>query len=148
MQRGRGLNHQDSTPIRIVLVDDHPLPRRAIRRALEADPRLSVVGEGSSGLDALQLARRLKPRVIVMDISMPVMSGFEATRILKEEMPDVQVILVSAVYSAAEAKPEAKRAGASLFLSKLSNVYSDWVPAIKHVCRLSARKSRGCGGFA
>ncbi len=140
MGGNRDRKELSSTPIRIVLADDHALPRRAVRYALESDSRLCVVGEGSNGLDALKLVRRLRPRVVVMDISMPGMSGFEATRILKREMPDVQVILVSAVYSHAEAKAEVKRVGASLFLNKMSNVYSNLIPAIMLVCESSGHE--------
>jgi len=70
----------DSDRITVLLVDDHSLVRRGFRRILEDDPSIEVVGEASDGETAVDLARRLRPRVVVMDCAMPGMSGLVATR--------------------------------------------------------------------
>jgi DNA-binding NarL/FixJ family response regulator len=96
---------------------------------------LSVVGEADNVLHTLQLAFRLQPHVVLLEASMPMISGFQATRVLKQELPRVHVILMSAIYSHAEAAPEAKRCGASLFWDKTSNVFTDLIPVIRQLCR-------------
>jgi two-component system nitrate/nitrite response regulator NarL len=82
-------------PIRIVLVDDHPLVLDGIRARLEGEPGIEVVGEACNGEQALVKAQALKPDVMLMDVSMPVMNGFDATRRLRESDPDVRVLILS-----------------------------------------------------
>ena len=95
-----------------------------------------MVGEASDGLEGLKLARSSRPEVVVMDVSMPVMDGFEATRLLRQEMPGVPVILISALYAHAEGRPAAERAGASLFMEK-ARISDELVSAIRQVCGLA-----------
>ena len=66
--------------IRIVLVDDHPLMRRALRDVLEREPDFAVVGEAGNGSEGFDLSGELRPDIVIMDISMPVMDGGEANR--------------------------------------------------------------------
>ena len=75
------------TAIRVLLVDDHPLVRDGIRARLEGEPGIEVVGEASNGEEALQRVAALEPDVLLMDVSMPVMNGFDATRRLAELAP-------------------------------------------------------------
>jgi two-component system, NarL family, nitrate/nitrite response regulator NarL len=82
-------------PIRIVLVDDHPVIREGLRSILSSFQEITIVGEAGSGLEAIAVARDLKPDVVVMDISMPEMSGIEATTALRREAPDVKVLALS-----------------------------------------------------
>jgi len=81
--------------IRIVLVDDHPLVLEGIIARLEDEPSLEVVGSANDGAQALKLIAQVQPDVVLMDISMPVMTGFEATERLKAEQPDVRVLILS-----------------------------------------------------
>ena len=81
--------------ITVLLADDHSLVRRGFRRILEDDPGISVVGEAQDGGEAIQLARRHKPQVIVMDCAMPGMNGVAATRQILQESPDVAILMLS-----------------------------------------------------
>lgn len=80
---------------RILLVDDHKVMRDGLKLLMEDQPGIAVVGEAADGREALELARRLSPDVIIMDISMPIMNGIEATRLIKAEMPGIRVIGLS-----------------------------------------------------
>jgi two-component system nitrate/nitrite response regulator NarL len=82
-------------PIRLLIVDDHPVVRRGIRMSLAQNPRVQIVGEGGDGREALLLARELKPDVVLMDIDMPQMNGLAVTDLLRREMPDVKVLILS-----------------------------------------------------
>jgi DNA-binding NarL/FixJ family response regulator len=81
--------------ITVLLVDDHSLVRKGFRRMLEDDPDIRVVGEAGSGREAVDAAERLRPKVIVMDMSMPEMDGVEATREIRKRMADASVLIVS-----------------------------------------------------
>ncbi|WP_126428743.1 response regulator [Brevibacillus marinus] len=81
--------------ISIVLIDDHKLFREGIKRILEMEPDMSVVGEGSDGSDALRLAQRYNPDVILMDINMPNMNGVAATESVLEASPQSRIIILS-----------------------------------------------------
>ena len=81
--------------IRILVADDHSIVRRGVRALLESRPGWSVCGEAETGAEAVYKAKWLKPDVIVMDISMPVMNGLEATRQLHKEMPETPVLILS-----------------------------------------------------
>jgi DNA-binding NarL/FixJ family response regulator len=82
--------------INLVLADDHAVVRAGTRQLLERQPDFNVVGEASDGVEAVQLARDLEPDLVVMDVRMPKMSGVEATRRIKEENPDVAVLVLTA----------------------------------------------------
>ena len=81
--------------ITVLLVDDHALVRRGFRRLLEDDPDLAVVGEGSTGDDAIRLAKELKPKVIVMDAAMPGTNGLAATRAIMSNAPSSLILMLS-----------------------------------------------------
>lgn len=82
-------------PVRVLLAEDHALVRRGFRRMLDDDPRLQVVGEASTGLSAMQQCARLKPDVVVMDISMPELGGLEAMAEILKADPDTRVLILS-----------------------------------------------------
>ena len=81
--------------ISVLLVDDHSLVRRGFRRILEDEADIVVAGEAGDGAEAIELADKLQPRVIVMDCAMPVMSGLEATRRILGKRPEALVLMLS-----------------------------------------------------
>jgi DNA-binding NarL/FixJ family response regulator len=80
---------------RLVLADDHHLLRRGFRSLLSGEPGLEVVGEVSTGLEAIEICQRLVPDLVLMDIRMPEMDGITATRQIKREQPGVSVLMVT-----------------------------------------------------
>jgi len=109
-----------SEPIRVLLADDHTLFRQGLRHLLADHPRLKIVGEASSADEAVEEAQRLKPDVILMDLHMPGGGGIEATRILRGEMPDVGVLILT-VSENEEDLLAALRAGAKGYILKTSD---------------------------
>ncbi len=81
--------------IRVLLVDDHSLVRRGFRRILEDELDMAVVGEAGDGEEAIKLARKLKPQVIVMDCALPKMNGLDATRQILWDLPETAVLMLS-----------------------------------------------------
>lgn len=108
-----------TSPIKILLVDDHAIVREGYRRLLESEPGVLIVGEASDGSQACQSARALHPDVVVMDIALPGMSGIEATRRLLKEQPRLRVLIFS-MYDDAIYASRALEAGALGYLSKVS----------------------------
>jgi DNA-binding NarL/FixJ family response regulator len=105
--------------ITVLIADDQPLMRTALRMSLMAEPDFDVVGEAADGLQAIELAARLRPDVVVMDIRMPKLDGVAATRHLTDQAHDAQPkILVITTFALDEYVVEALRAGASGFLLK------------------------------
>ena len=104
---------------RLLIVDDHDLLRESMRLMLESDPDLLVVGEAKDGQEAIELCRLHRPDLVVMDVRMPRMGGFEATRKIKEERWATRVLIVSA-YDNIGFVSEAKRVGAEGYVLKLA----------------------------
>ncbi|HEY8340635.1 MAG TPA: response regulator transcription factor [Egibacteraceae bacterium] len=106
-------------PIRVLLVDDQALMRAGFRMILESEDDLEVVGEAGNGYEALELARRTRPDVVLMDIRMPKMDGVEATRHLAgPDVEDPVKVLILTTFDLDEYVYSALRAGASGFLLK------------------------------
>lgn len=119
----------------MVVADDQPLVRAGLAMLLAAQPDFEVVGEASDGRQAIQLARRLRPDVVLMDVRMPVLDGAEATRTLVREHADSDrliKVLVLTTFNDDEVVYEALTAGASGFLLKHA-APSDLVTAIRRV---------------
>jgi NarL family two-component system response regulator LiaR len=106
--------------IRTLITDDHKVVRRGLRWFLELDPELEVVGEAENGEEAVAMARRLEPDVVLMDLLMPVMDGIEATREIRRQLPEVEVLALTSVLEDASVTG-AIRAGAIGYLLKTTD---------------------------
>src|ERR1041385_8183134 len=82
--------------ITVLLAEDHQIVREGFRSLLKHEPDIEVVGEAESGRQAVQLTRKLRPAVVVMDIAMPLLNGLEATRQIRKEVPETKVLILSA----------------------------------------------------
>lgn len=102
--------------IRVVIADDHPLIREGLRRVLELDENIEIAGEVGDGQGAINLARSLRPDIILMDLKMPGTSGKEASRVIRREMPDIKIIILTVAED--EEMLEVIKAGASGYLLK------------------------------
>jgi two-component system, NarL family, response regulator LiaR len=110
----------DAVTVRVLVTDDHKVVRRGLRGFLELDPELEVVGEAENGEEAVAMAHRLDPDVVLMDLLMPVMDGIEATRIIRSELPEVAVVALTSVLEDASVTG-AIRAGAIGYLLKTTD---------------------------
>lgn len=104
-------------PIRLLIVDDHAVVRQGLRMFLSLDPEFEIVGEAMDGKQGLEMARKLQPDVILMDLLMPVMDGITAIGAVRREMPDTEVIALTSVLED-NAVVGAIRAGAIGYLLK------------------------------
>lgn len=117
--------------IRVLLADDHTIVRQGLRALLDAEPDIEVVGEAGDGWEAIQQAEILEPDVALMDITMPRLSGLEATRRLRKLLPKVR-ILVLTVHSNEEYVREILLAGAAGYILKEAAV-GELVSAVRAV---------------
>jgi len=105
-----------SGPVRLLLADDHRMLRESLRRSME-DNGFDVVGEAPDGAEAVRLATELRPDVILMDVTMPVLDGVEATRQVRDRVPGTQVVILT-MHADREVLVYAIRAGAAGYLVK------------------------------
>jgi DNA-binding NarL/FixJ family response regulator len=119
--------------IRILLADDHDLMRRGIRDLLETDPELEVCGEASNGREAIVLAGRLNPDVVVLDLAMPELNGLDAIRNIRKEFPKIE-LLVFSMHDSEELVREVFAAGARGYVLK-SDASLYLVEAVKSLSR-------------
>ncbi|MGH9320040.1 MAG: response regulator [Vicinamibacteria bacterium] len=119
--------------ISVLLADDHTILREGLRSLLAAASDVNVVGEAETGREAVQLARRLKPAVVVMDIAMPMLNGLEATRQIRSADPSTKVLVLS-MHSDSEYVEKVLEAGATGYLVKQTGA-SDLLTAIREIHR-------------
>jgi DNA-binding NarL/FixJ family response regulator len=120
-----------SEEITVLLADDHGLVRRGFRRILEDDEGMKVVGEAANGVEAIRMAYELKPKVVVMDLSMPELDGVQATKEIVKHLPGTEVLILS-MHSDDNYVRNALDAGAKGYLLK-SSIDVDLVGAIRSV---------------
>jgi DNA-binding NarL/FixJ family response regulator len=119
--------------ITILIVDDHTLLRDGIRAILEEQPDITVVGQAEDGREAVRLASQLRPNVVLMDIAMPLLNGLEATRQIKREHPEINVLILT-MYDHEEYFRQVLEVGASGYIIKRAAA-SELVAAIRAVNR-------------
>ena len=114
---GRGNQLMGTDPIRIVIVDEHPMVRRGLASFLKISPGLELVGEARDGEESILICERERPDVVLMDLVMPRMNGIEATKAIRERWPEIQVIALTS-FAEKEMVQDALQAGAVSYLLK------------------------------
>src|SRR5262249_49078855 len=122
-----------NNPMKILLADDHNVLRKGLRRILEEQADLEVVGEASDGREAVNLNNLLRPDIVVMDIAMPLMNGLEATRQILQRNTEVNVLILS-MYSDENYVVQVLRAGARGYLLK-DTAEEDLITAVRTVAK-------------
>ena len=120
-------------PLRVLIADDHRLFAEALEAILATDERIEVVGQASDGREAVEFARTLAPDVVLMDVSMPVLDGFEATREIRAASADTTVLMLTGSNSRDDVD-RSRDAGASGYVTK-DRIASELVAAIVEVTR-------------
>jgi DNA-binding NarL/FixJ family response regulator len=120
-------------PLRVLIADDHRLFAEALEAILTTDDRIEVVGQASDGEEAVELARKLGPDVVLMDVSMPVLDGFEATREIRAAGGGVRVLMLTGSNSRDDVD-RSREAGASGYVTK-DRIASELVATIVEVTR-------------
>jgi two-component system response regulator DegU len=133
----------ETNPIRVLLADDHRMLREGLRRTLEGEG-FAVVAEAEDGNEAVRLALDVEPDVIVMDVTMPNVDGFEATRELREKRPESRIVMLT-MHSDQDIVASAIRAGASGYLTKDCST-DELVNAITEIARGGTVLSPGLAG--
>jgi DNA-binding NarL/FixJ family response regulator len=122
-----------SKTIRVLIADDHRLFAQALEAILEDDGRIAIAGHARDGKQAVDLARSLEPDVVLMDIAMPGMDGFQATRMITHERPGTGVLMLTGSNSRADVD-RARKAGAAGYVTK-DRIAAELVDAILEVVR-------------
>lgn len=116
---------------RILLVDDHDIVRQSVRQILESQNDWEIVGEAANGREAVTLYRQLKPDVVVMDITMPLMNGLDATKSILEGNPDSKILILT-MHETPSLRHPIQQSGAKGVVRK-SQVMGDLTPALQAI---------------
>ena len=109
-----------SSPVTILLADDHTIVRQGLARLLEEQPNLKVIGEATDGRHAVEKANQLKPDIVIMDIAMPRLNGIEAAKRIRKNLPETKILILS-MYSHEHYIHELIETGVSGYLLKESS---------------------------
>lgn len=107
----------NADPIRILIAEDHLIARVGVKTIINTQPDMQVIAEAANGVQAVEMFRKLRPDITLMDVRMPEMSGVEATRAVREEFPEAHIIALS-TYGGDEDVRRALQAGAQSYLTK------------------------------
>lgn len=116
-------------PVRVLVVDDFEPWRRTIVSMIEEDTELQVIHEASDGLEAVQMCQELQPDLVLLDVGLPKLSGFEAARQIRVVSPESKILFLSAIPSQ-DVIPEALRIGAVGYIAKV-DALRDLLPAVR-----------------
>jgi|SRR5581483_7346882 DNA-binding NarL/FixJ family response regulator len=116
-------------PVRILIVDDHEVVRQGLRTILNARPQWEIVGEAENGREAIDLTRQLRPDVVILDITMPIMSGLEATQELEKSFPAARVLIFT-MHDSKSLIKAVRKAGARGYVLK-SRAARDLIHAVE-----------------
>jgi DNA-binding NarL/FixJ family response regulator len=117
--------------LRVLIADDHRLFGQALEAILATDDRLEVVGHAGDGSEAVQLALSVEPEVILMDISMPIMDGFQATKQIRKQRPHARILMLTGSNSRVDVD-RAREAGAAGYVTK-NRIAAELIDAILEV---------------
>jgi DNA-binding NarL/FixJ family response regulator len=120
MTRSQNMERTDRAPLQVLIADDHPLMLAGIRRALERSEEIEVIGEAHSGAEVIRMVGRRRPQAVVLDLRMPGGSGFDCIKKIREDWPDVKVVVLSADEDRGSIEG-ALAAGASAYIVKSVN---------------------------
>jgi two-component system nitrate/nitrite response regulator NarL len=120
-------------PIRLLLVDDHPIVLSGLRNAFSGNSQFEIVGEATNGVEAVEKTEQTAPDVVLMDISLPIITGLEATKAIRKTCPETRVLVLT-IHEDKEYASEMIRAGANGYMLKDSSP-ADLIDAIETVYR-------------
>jgi DNA-binding NarL/FixJ family response regulator len=133
-----------TTPFRVLITDDHPHSRKAIREILDDEPLFTIIGEATNGKEAIELCDMLLPDLVLMDIEMTMLNGLEATKIIKEKNPLIKVIILSVSDDVADLFT-AVQYGAQGYLLKNMDP-DDWLQYLRSVAEGTSIAARDMAG--
>jgi len=116
-------------PVRVLVADDHELVRRGIQSLLAPRPEWEICGEAKDGVEAVEMTKRLRPDLILLDITMPRLNGLEAARIIHREAPEVRILILSQ-HDPRQMAENAMRVGAQGYVSK-SDIAANLLSSMK-----------------
>ena len=136
MRAGRALEaavNNEPQKIRVLIADDHRMFAEALEAILSTDQRLEVAGQAGDGAEAVRLALKLEPDVILMDIAMPIMDGLQATKQIRKRLPSARVLMLTGSNSKIDVD-RAREAGAAGYVTK-ERIAAELIDAILEIAR-------------
>ena len=120
-----------ANPVRILIVDDHPMAREGMKVILEEEPTFQIVGEATTGKEAIELTETLMPDLILMDINLPNLNGMEATRMIKSKYPYVKIVMVTVSDDIVDLFESIKNGAQGYLLKHVE--HESWIPYLKAI---------------